>query len=581
MDSIAEIRWTDIETKGTAVIIEILVNTGMMLDEGQPLLILKSEDNEIEFRSPVSGKVGQIHIGIGDQLSGNDLILTLASNSQYPNHNSSEESTPSQIPSKQHNSNSVPIRAELVVIGGGPGGYTAAFRAADLGIKTVLIERHSKLGGVCLNVGCIPSKALLHLAKIIDEASLAEAWGLKYPKPELDLEGIHSWKSGVVSRLNTGLSSLGKKRGIKILKGSASFISPNSLEIKESDTTSEVHFDNAIIATGSSPNQLPGLPGDPRIINSTKALTLKSIPRRFLIIGGGVIGMELATAYHAFGSEITIIETTDHLIASADSDLVRPLEDYVRSRFKEVYLNTNLLSLKPTKKGIIAEYSRGDIREQAEFDQVLVAIGRRPNSKNLALDKAGIVIDEQGFIGVDKQQRTNLEHIFAIGDVTGNPMLAHKAAYEGKIAAEAAAGQNSSKNTRVIPFVAYTDPEVAWVGKTETELKAEEIPYEKSVFPWVASGRSLTMGRSEGMTKLLFDPASGEILGAGIVGANASELIAQMGLSIETGCSAKELTQTVHPHPTLSESLSMAAEIFEGTVTDLFIPKSKRTTQQN
>ena len=458
----------------------------------------------------------------------------------------------------------------MVVVGSGPGGYTAAFRAADLGLKTVLVERYERLGGVCLNVGCIPSKALLHLARVLADAEEAAGQGITFKEPEIDLDGVRSFKDGAVKRLTDGLAGMAKTRGVEVVRGTARFTGPNALDV---DGT-EVAFEHAIIAVGSRAVELPGVPDDPRIVDSTGALELPDVPGRLLVIGGGIIGLEMATVHDALGSKVTVVEMLDQLIAGADPDVVKPLRKRIEKRYEGIHLATKVEELRAGDDGIVAVF--GDKEET--FDRVLVAVGRRPNGADVGADAAGVTVDERGFIGVDEQMRTNVEHIFAIGDVVGEPMLAHKATHEAKVAAEVIAGENVSFEPRAIPSVAYTDPEVAWMGLTETQAKADGTEVETAVFPWAASGRALGMGRPEGMTKLILEPGTKRLLGAGIVGVNAGELIAETVHALEMGADAEDIGLTIHPHPTLSESLGMAAEVGTGTITDL--PPKRRPARR-
>jgi len=465
--------------------------------------------------------------------------------------------------------------AEVLVLGGGPGGYTAAFRAADLGKKVVLVERHSKLGGVCLNVGCIPSKALLHVARVIEEAADLGPHGVTFGKPKLDLDKIRGFKQSVVDRLTKGLSALAKARQVEVIQGEGRFTSANALTVEAGTETKTIRFGSAIVAVGSRVVEIPGVPyEDPRVIDSTGALELQDIPKRLLVIGGGIIGLEMAMVYGALGSQLTIVEMLDRLIPGCDPDLVKPLERRLKRRYKaKIYLETRVSGIKALKSGLKVTFEGEKAPEPTTFDKVLVSVGRRPNGDRIGAEEAGLEVEERGFLSVDSQQRTNVPHIFAIGDVTGQPMLAHKATHEGKVAAEVAAGLKSGFDARVIPYVAYTDPEIAWVGLTETEAAATGVVYEKGAFPWSASGRSLGMGRSDGLTKILFDPETKRVLGAGIVGPNAGDLIAEIALAIEMDCEAADLSLTIHPHPTLSETIALAAEAFEGTITDLYVPK--------
>lgn len=467
------------------------------------------------------------------------------------------------------------IETQVVVLGSGPGGYTAAFRASDLGKKVVLVERYDTIGGVCLNVGCIPSKALLHVAKVMDDAADMESHGVTFGKPTFDLKKISSWKDSVVTRLTGGLKALAKQRKVQIIHGAGKFISANELEVTNAAGEKEtIRFENAVIAVGSQPVKLPFVPEDPRVIDSTGALKLEDTKGKLLVLGGGIIGLEMATVYRALGSEVTIVEMMDQIIPGADADIVKPLHKRIAKQYANIYLKTKVTKVEAKKDGLYVTFE-GDAapKDPQRFDRVLVAVGRRPNGALIDADKAGVKVDERGFIPVDKQQRTNVSHIFAIGDVVGNPMLAHKAVPEARVAAEVIAGQKHFFDPTCIPSVAYTDPEIAWVGVTENEAKAKGIAYGKGVFPWAASGRALSNGRDEGMTKVLFDKATNRIIGAAIVGVNAGELISEATLAIEMGCDAEDISLTIHPHPTLSESICMATEVFEGTITDLYMPK--------
>lgn len=464
------------------------------------------------------------------------------------------------------------MKFDLVVIGSGPGGYSAAFRAADLGLNVALIERYPTLGGVCLNVGCIPSKALLHTAKVISDAREMENHGVSFGEPEIDLTKLRDWKNSVISQLTQGLGALAKQRKVTVINGEAQFESPNSISIAK--TNERVEFTQAIIAAGSRPTQIPGVPhDDPRVISSTGALALDDIPGRLLVIGGGIIGLEMATVYMEMDVEVTVVELMDNIMFGVDRDLVKPLEKRLKKQLSAVYTNTKVVKIEANEKHLTAFFEGDKAPASENFDKVLVAVGRQPNGLRLSAEKAGVAVDERGFINVDKHQRTNVPHIFAIGDIVGQPMLAHKAVHEGKVAAEVAAGHKAAFDALVIPSVAYTDPEVAWVGLTETEAKASGRKYGKGVFPWAASGRALSLGRSEGMTKLLFDEDDGRVIGAGIVGSNAGDLIAEAALAIEMNCDADDIGLTIHPHPTLSETVGMAAEAFAGTITDLYMPK--------
>ena len=468
------------------------------------------------------------------------------------------------------------MKSDLVVLGAGPGGYSAAFRAADLGLNVVLVERDATLGGVCLNVGCIPSKALLHAAKVIADARDMAAHGVHFGAPRIELDVLRNWKAKVVGQLTKGLEGLAKQRKVDVVRGQGHFTSPNTLMVTGIDgATTPIEFKQAIIAVGSEPVRLPGMPDDPRVIDSTGALALADIPPRLLVIGGGIIGLEMATVYMELGTKVTVVELTPDLMPGADRDLVKPLEKRLKAGLAGIMTGTRVVKVEAAANELTVYFEGAGAPATAGFDRVLVAVGRRPNGDRIDADKAGVSVDARGFIAVDKQMRTNVPHIFAIGDIVGQPMLAHKAVHEGKVAAEVAAGHKAAFDARVIPSVAYTDPEVAWVGMTETEAKASGITVEKGSFPWAASGRALSLGRSEGLTKLIIDPADGRVIGAGIVGPGAGDLIAEVGLAIEMGCDAEDIALTIHPHPTVSETVAMAAEMWTGTITDLYLPKKR------
>ncbi|MGZ8189337.1 MAG: dihydrolipoyl dehydrogenase [Methylosarcina sp.] len=467
------------------------------------------------------------------------------------------------------------LQAEVLVLGGGPGGYSAAFRAADLGKQVTLVERYPVLGGVCLNVGCIPSKALLHMALLIHEAEEFEQHGLSFGKPTLDLDKIRAWKENISKTLNGGLAGLAKQRKVNVIQGVGQFSSANTVDVETEDGVKTVRFEQAIIAAGSHPAKIPGFPNDdPRLMDSTDALEITSIPKKMLIVGGGIIGLEMATVYHAFGSEISVVEWMDQIIPGCDKDLVMPLFRRIKKQYKNIWLETKVASIETSDDGLKVFFEGKDAPESETFDAVLVAVGRRPNGKLISAEKAGVQVNEQGFIPVDKQQRTNVSHIFAIGDIVGNPMLAHKAVHEGKVAAEVAAGLKAGFDALTIPAVAYTDPEVAWMGLTENQAKEQGIEYDKATFPWAASGRSLSLGRKEGLTKILCDKESGRILGAGMVGPHAGELISEAVLALEMGADAEDIGLTIHPHPVLSETFAFAAEMITGTITDLYVKKT-------
>jgi dihydrolipoamide dehydrogenase len=471
----------------------------------------------------------------------------------------------------------VDLDADVLVLGAGPGGYTAAFRAADLGQKVVLVDKGATLGGVCLNIGCIPSKALLHVAKVIDEAGAMGAHGVSFNKPTIDIDGVRSWKDSVVKRLTSGLTVLAKQRKVTVVTGEGRFTSANTLSVVTADGQKVVRFRNAIIAAGSEPVAPGFIPKDPRIWDSTAALDMGFVPKRMLVLGGGIIGLEMATVYHSLGAEITVIEMMDQLMPGADKDIVAPLAKRVEKLYKKILLKTKVTAVEAKSDALQVSFEGAAGLQTEAFDAMLVSVGRRPNGGLIGADAAGVKVDERGFIAVDKQMRTNVGHIFAIGDVVGQPMLAHKATHEGKVAAEVASGHQSAFDAKAIPSVAYTDPEVAWVGVTETEAKAKGLNFGKAVFPWAASGRSLSLGRDEGVTKTLWDEATGRLIGCGIVGTDAGDLIAEATLAIEMGCDAEDVGLTIHPHPTLSETFAMSAEAFAGTLTDLYMPKRAKS----
>ncbi|HEU0189306.1 MAG TPA: dihydrolipoyl dehydrogenase [Gallionella sp.] len=558
-------------------IIELLVKAGDAVTAEQSLITLETDKATMEVPAPVAGVVRELKVKVGDKVSEGDLILMLESSAAAPVHKTiAQPATPVHEAHVPVNVIKGDLHAEVVVLGAGPGGYTAAFRAADLGKQVVLIEKYAALGGVCLNVGCIPSKALLHVAKVINEADEASQHGVTFSKPKIDVDKIRIWKESVVGKLTGGLAGLAKQRKVQVVQGKAKFASPNSLSVETSDGNKTITFDTAIIAAGSSVARIPGLPyDDPRIIDSTGALALQDVPKRMLIIGGGIIGLEMATVYDALGSKISVVELADGLIPGADRDMVRPLHKRIEKRYEAIYLKTKVNKIEAQKNGLKVTFEGEQAPEPQLYDRVLMAVGRRPNGRDISAEAAGVTVNERGFITVDKQMRTNVPHIFAIGDIVGDPMLAHKAVHEGKVAAEVIAGHKAFFEPLTIPSVAYTDPEIAWMGLTETQAKAQGIAYEKANFPWAASGRALSIGREEGATKLLLDPTTRRIFGAGIVGANAGELIAEAVLALEMGADMEDIGLTIHPHPTLSETLGFAAEIAEGTITDLLAPKKK------
>lgn len=465
------------------------------------------------------------------------------------------------------------IQTEIVVLGSGPGGYSAAFRAADLGKKVVLVERYENIGGVCLNVGCIPSKALLHVAKVIDDAHDAAALGVDYGQPKIDVNKVRDYKNNIIKQLTGGLKMMAKQRKVDIVTGVGQFIDAHHLEVNQAGNKQIIEFQQCIIAAGSQPVKLPFIPEDPRVMDSTSALELQDVNSRLLVLGGGIIGLEMATVYHALGAKVSIVEMMNQIIPGADADVVKPLHKRLEKRYEKIMLETRVTAVEAKKDGLYVTFEGKQAPSAPErFDRILVAVGRKPNGMLIGAQHAGINVDQRGFIAVDKQMRTNVPHIYAIGDIVGNPMLAHKSVYEGRLAAEVIAGKKHYFDAKCIPSVAYTDPEIAWVGLTETQAKEQGVAYEKGVFPWAASGRALSLSRTEGFTKLLFD-ANHRVIGAGIVGVNAGDLIAEVALAIEMGCDAEDIALTIHPHPTLSESIMMATEVYEGTVTDLYLPK--------
>ncbi|MDR4653409.1 MAG: dihydrolipoyl dehydrogenase [Nitrosomonas sp.] len=589
-----DIKVPDIGDFSDVSVIEVLVSPGDAVQKETPLITLETDKATMEVPSPQTGVIKSVKIKVGDKVSKGALILTLETTDQettskpeapaeiQQSSGHARQNPPTQPAGKttvdqsisQKNSPRGDLHADIVVIGAGPGGYTAAFRAADLGKQVILIERYSTLGGVCLNVGCIPSKALLHAAKVITEAEDAESLGIVFGKPAISLDKLKTWKESVVSKLTKGLTALAKQRNVKVLQGTAKFITPHLMQVETGEHTQTVSFDHCIIAAGSSVARIPGLPyDDPRIIDSTGALKLEKIPKHMLVIGGGIIGLEMATVYSALGSNISIVEFMDQIIPGADEDLVRPLYRKIKNRYAAIYLKTRVTRVEAKKSGLLVSFEGDNAPAPQTYDCILMATGRRPNGFTLGAESIGIQINEKGFIQVDQQLRTNIAHIFAIGDIIGNPMLAHKAAYEGKLAAEIIAGHKAVFDARTIPSVAYTDPEIAWMGMTEREARQKGIEYEKSSFPWAASGRAISMARDEGLTKLIVDKKTRRILGAGIVGVNAGELIAETTLALEMGVDMEDISLTIHPHPTLSETVFFAAEMAEGTITDLYVKK--------
>ena len=607
MANTIEIKVPDIGGNSSVPVIEILVQVGDTVTKEQSLITLESDKATMEIPTSVAGVIKEIKLKVGDEVSEGSVIAMVEAASDEaveatsPNKHevAKPESAKAEVakpepakvdaPAASNGKPAAPapkaagesgrkadIDCKLVVLGSGPGGYTAAFRAADLGVDTVLVERYATLGGVCLNVGCIPSKALLHAATVIDEAEAMAAHGITFGKPKIEIDKLRDFKTKVVGKLTGGLTSMAKQRKVRPVEGVGAFISPNELEVHTKDGKKLIRFENAIIAAGSQSVKLPSFPwDDERIIDSTGALELKDVPKKLLVVGGGIIGLEMATVYSALGSEVTVVEFMDQLIPGADADLIKPLAQRLAKRLKGIHLKTKVVEAKATKKGIEVSYEGDSVPAATLFDRVLVSVGRSPNGGKIGADKAGVSVNDRGFIAVDNQMRTNVPHIFAIGDLVGQPMLAHKATHEAKVAAEVVAGHKSYFDARVIPSVAYTDPEIAWVGVSEREAKEKGLKVGVAKFPWAASGRAIGNDRTEGFTKLLFDEATHRIVGGGIVGQHAGDLISEVTLAIEMGSEAADIGLTIHPHPTLSESVGMAAEIYEGTITDLYMPKKK------
>lgn len=559
-------------------VIEILVAVGDQVQAEQPLVTLESDKATMDVPATTAGVVSAIHVTEGQNVKeGTPLLeLQVEAASQEPAVESEPEPSPAVKDDAAASQTGGDEQCEVLVLGSGPGGYTAAFRAADLGLDVVLVERYAELGGVCLNVGCIPSKALLHAAKVIDDAAAMKAHGVDFGEPAIDINKLGGWRQGVVRKLTQGLAGMAKQRKVRVVEGYGRFSGPHTMAVDTGDGTRTIQFEKAIIAAGSQAVKLPGLPWeDPRLMDSTDALELADIPDRLLVVGGGIIGMEMACVYAGLGSKVTVVELMDQLMPGADLDLVRPFQKFIGKRLAGIHLSCKVTEIEPSDSGLRVSFEGPKPPEESEFDRVLVSVGRSPNGNKISAEAAGVEVTDRGFINVDKQMRTNVEHIFAIGDVVGQPMLAHKATHEAKVAAEVCAGHKSGFDALVIPSVAYTDPEVAWVGLTENEAKEQGVAVGKGQFPWAASGRALGLDRTEGMTKLLFDPETKRVVGAGIVGPGAGDLIAEAALAIEMGCDAEDIGLTIHPHPTLSETVAMAAEVFEGTITDLYIPKRK------
>lgn len=587
MTQAVEIKIPDIGDFKDVPVIEIMVAPGDAVEKETSLITLETDKASIEVPSPQAGVVQEIKVKVGDKVSEGTSILTLAVTEQAAGATDSETSTatsekpspapaatPAPVAAPTQSVPSADIHADVVVLGAGPGGYTAAFRAADLGKKVVLIERYPTLGGVCLNVGCIPSKALLHAAKVITEAEEMEAQGIVFGKPLVDIDKLRTWKESVISKLTKGLKALAKQRQVEVIHGTGKFLTTHQIQVETPEGRKTVSFDHCIIAAGSSVARIPGFPyDDPRLIDSTGALQLTDVPQRMLIIGGGIIGLEMATVYSALGSKISVVEWMDQLIPGTDFDLIKPLHRRIKKRYEAIYLKTRVTRIEAGESGLTVTFEGENAPQPQTYDRILMAVGRRPNGRSIGAEDIGIEVSERGFIPVDQQMRTNLSHIFAIGDIAGEPMLAHKATYEGKLAAEIIAGHKTVFDARTIPSVAYTDPEIAWMGLTEKEAIRQGIAYEKASFPWAASGRALSMAREEGLTQLLLDKNTRRILGAGMVGINAGELIAETVLALEMDADMQDISLTIHPHPTLSETVLFAAEMAEGTITDLFLPK--------
>jgi dihydrolipoamide dehydrogenase len=568
-------------------VIEVLVSPGDVVAVEDPLITLETDKATMDVPASDAGTVVSVDVSLGDRVSTGSAVATIepaastATDEPPPSagdvpveevEQTRKMSAPEIVAMRTQDEGDATHTAELVVIGAGPGGYTAAFRAADLGLDVILIERSPTLGGVCLNVGCIPSKALLHAAKVIDDAQAMAEHGVTFGKPEIDAFKLRDWKNEVIGKLTGGLSSMAKQRKVRVIQASAHFVSAQRLELDNDET---VDFKQCIIAVGSEPFMLPGLPDDPRIVDSTGALELAPLPRRLLVVGGGIIGLEMACVYSSLGTDVSVVELTDSLMPGTDPDLLRPFMKMIKPRYEAIHVSTKVTGMRATVPGIEVSFEGDKAPSVGVYDRVLVAIGRKSNGGLVGAEKAGVNVDERGIIAVDNQMRTNIPHIFAIGDLAGGPMLAHKATHEAKVAAEVAAGEKSYFDARTIPSVAYTDPEIAWVGLTELEAKEQGIEYEKGQFPWAASGRALALGRAEGFTKLLFDKKTKQVLGGAVVGPNAGDLIAEIGLAVEMGADAADVSLTIHPHPTLSETVALAAEAFEGTLTDLYIPKRR------
>ncbi|MEB2533686.1 dihydrolipoyl dehydrogenase [Burkholderia sp. BCCIQ04B] len=581
--SLIEVKVPDIGDFSGVDVIEVNVKPGDVIEKEQTLITLESDKASMEVPSDVAGTVKEVKVKAGEKVSQGTIIAIVEASAGAAAPAKAPEApkpvaaapapaaaAPAPAPQAGSYGGAADIECDMLVLGAGPGGYSAAFRAADLGMKTVLVERYSTLGGVCLNVGCIPSKALLHTALVIDEAAALASHGITFGKPQVDLDKLRDFKGGVVKKLTTGLAGMAKARKVEVVTGVGAFVDPFHMEVQGENGKKVVKFKQAIIAAGSQAVKLPFMPEDPRIVDSTGALELRQLPKRLLVIGGGIIGLEMATVYATLGAEIDVVEMMDGLMMGADRDLVKVWEKYNAKRFGNVMLKTKTIGAEAKEDGIYVKFEGEKAPAEAQrYDLVLVAVGRSPNGKKIGADKAGVAVTDRGFIDVDKQMRTNVPHIFAIGDIVGQPMLAHKAVHEGHVAAEAAHGEKAYFDALQIPSVAYTDPEVAWAGKTEDQCKAEGIKYGKAVFPWAASGRAIANGRDEGFTKLIFDEETHRVIGGGIVGLNAGDLISEVCLAVEMGADAEDIGKTIHPHPTLGESVGMAAELYEGVCTDL------------
>jgi len=563
MGNIIEVKTPDLSGVSDVPVTEVFVSPGLEVEQGDNLIAIETEKTVIDIAAPVSGVVKEINASVGDLVSEDQVLITIES----------DEEVSSEINSPVLGGIDKDLSTQVVVIGSGPGGYSAAFRAADLGKEVVLIERYTTLGGVCLNVGCIPSKSLLHAAKVISETKEMSELGLKYSGLEIDTVALRSWKNKVVNQLTSGLQNLAKKRNVKIVTGEAAFISSTQLKLKSPDGKSyKIDFENAVIAAGSEAIKIPDFPHeDIRMLTSTEALEINNIPDRLLVVGGGIIGLEMATVYHELGSKVTVVEFADSLIPGADPDLVKPLHQRIQHMYENIYLGTKVSSIESTLNGMYVKYE-GDIAQKKDvFDQVLIAVGRKPNGDRIDAEKAEIKVNDRGFIPTDNKMRTNVKNIFAIGDIVGQPMLAHKAAHEGKVAAEVIAGMESKFDDSLIPSVAYTDPEIAWVGLTESNTKQLNVNYETAHFPWAASGRALSIDRKEGLTKILYDSKTNKIIGAGIVGSNAGELISEVALAIKVGATVNDIAELIHPHPTLSETIGFSAEVANKTIVDMYM----------